>query len=396
LKASLEIAAIIIHMGRGSNNLMYGLPPATRSRASAIQEVEEQITVFKTIMTKDWRKALAFKEEHSLKLNELELQELHLNKLKQELDQLDFSPANTYGLHDLQVMSKGLYQLQIESQDPLEKSSLASFLEEDNNKNPNLVKKHLSNQNYYLACALYKNARKTQKYIPFGRLYFSEQEKEINWTSELEHLLTERVPLELRQQIKTPEKDFKTSVVNLITLSIEQQVVEQVNSQLDFEKSKYAFAFGHPPLDRIIHHVPHNFGSKVFKPIKCSTSSLILPLKKRDLKIRHKMDFCSDCFPEKNNQNEDEFRESLQDLELERRDNIITSYELDNLIEYQIDKNQLLKKPVDQIKEQLLDKRSNVVRKINNDLHDHIKLMPKDLRKEARKMEITVWNKKIF
>jgi hypothetical protein len=386
-------AAIIVNMGRGSNNnLMYGSQPTIRSRASSVQEAEELKNVFMLLSQKDWLKAIELMKENSLQLNSEQLKAFQLSKISQELQQVDFNLTNYPGSVSLPEMVQNLYFLHKESQAPIDKSVLASFLEQDNNQN--LVNDLIDNK-YYLQCALYRNAKKSNKYIPPSYSYCNEQEQSVNWTEELDLVLDKRLPLAIREQIDNPESDFKGSLANLFRLSIEQQVIEQTRKQIDLENNTHSFAFGHRPFDRMIHYVPYNFGSRLFKVSKCSSTDPLRPVPKTDLEKRARMDFCSRCFASNKNQDEETFRAFLQESEKERQDNIVSSYKMDRILKDEIEEKSLLKLPTDEIKQQLLHKKSPLLRNMKNELRSYIKLMPKELRKSARQMEITVWGQKI-
>jgi hypothetical protein len=68
---------------------------------------------------------------------------------------------------------------------------------------------------------------------------------------------------------------------------------------------------------------------------------------------------------------------------------------MDRILKDEIEEKSLLKLPTDEIKQQLLHKKSPLLRNMKNELRSYIKLMPKELRKSARQMEITVWGQKI-
>jgi hypothetical protein len=246
-----------------------------------------------------------------------------------------------------------------------------------------------------LQCALYRNAKATNNYIPPSYSYYNEQQGSVNWTEELDLVLNKRLPLSVRKHIEDPDNDFKSSLANLLQLSLEQQIIEQAREQIDFENCTHSFAFGRSPFDRMIHYVPYNLGSKMFKISKCSNTNPLRPILKTDLGKKARAGFCPSCFSRRREQDQETFQNFLQEAEQERQNNLFSTYLISRNLNYEIAENGLLKLPTDQIKEKLLHKKSPLLRDMRMEIHSYIKLMPKELRKSARKMEITVWGQKI-
>jgi hypothetical protein len=382
-------------MGQKSNNLMYGLQPMLRSRASTAQETEELNNHLRFLSENNWQQAVKFIKENNLQLNADQLEEFQISKIRQELQCVAFDLNEDYRFYKLQDFVQPLYQFHKASADPSEKSVLASILEEENNQEENnLVEKHITNK-YYFQGALYRIARGSRKWVPPDYRFCNKKEKELNWTEELDEMITKRLPLEIRQQITKPEHEFQKSLTSLIELSIQQQMLQQLNEQVDLENSTHLFAFGRGLFSSIVHYLPYNIGSRRFQVAKCSGSGIFRPVDKTDLETLPRGYFCKKCFSIHKRDDDQAFRDFLQKAEQERKDDL-HSYMIGKIIVNEITENELLKQPIEEFKRQLLHEKSPLLEELKRIVNIYVKLMPKELRKSARKMEIIIWGQKVY